>query len=562
MKRDWWKEAVVYQIYPRSFNDSNGDGIGDLPGIREKVDYLDYLGIDLVWLSPVYDSPNDDNGYDVRNYRKIMDEFGNMEDWEELIGDLHDRNIKLVMDFVPNHTSDEHRWFKESKKSGGNDYRDYYYWREGKDGDPPNNWKSVFGGSAWEYDEKKGEYYLHLFSKKQPDLNWDNPEVRSELYEIMRWWLEKGIDGFRLDVVNFISKDPTLPDDDPAKAPGSTGSSYYIDGPDIHRYLQEMNAQVFSGTDAVAIGETPMVSKEAGAKYVDPSRNELDLIFQFDHVTFDQSEGGFWAPPRNWKLTELKEIMTEWRKSVSSTGGWNATYLGNHDQPRIVNRFGDDGEYRRESAQTLAALLLTISGTPFIFQGEEIGMTNYPFSSLEELRDVQSINQFEEMKSRGEVRDFEEVGEYVRFWSRDNARTPMQWNSDENAGFTDGEPWINVNPNKDKINVEKEKSEENSVLNFYRKLISLRKEHEVLVYGKYRLILEEDEDIFAFLREGPGETSLTVLNFSEGETTFNPGTELNHNKGELLLTNYSMDEPEEVAPSILRPYEARLYLLG
>ena len=561
MKRDWWKEAVVYQIYPRSFNDSNGDGIGDLPGIREKVNYLDYLGIDLVWLSPVYDSPNDDNGYDVRNYRKIMDEFGNMEDWEKLIGDLHDRGIKLVMDFVPNHTSDEHRWFRESKKSRDNDYRDYYYWREGKDGDPPNNWKSVFGGSAWEFDEKTEEFYLHLFSRKQPDLNWDNPEVRSELYEIMRWWLDRGIDGFRLDVVNFISKDPDLPDDDPDKAPGSIGSSYYIDGPNVHRYFQEMNRKVFAGNDAVAIGETPMVSREAGAKYVDPSRDELDLIFQFDHVTFDLRDGGFWAPPRNWKLSELKKIMTDWREAVAGTGGWNATYLGNHDQPRIVSRYGDDGEYRRESAQTLATLLLTISGTPFIFQGEEIGMTNYPFSSLEELRDVQSINQFKEMKSEGKVESFDEVKEYVRFWSRDNARTPMQWNSDENAGFTDGEPWIGVNPNKDEINVEKEKAAENSVLNFYRRLISLRKEHEALVYGDYQLLVEEDEDIFAFLRQGAEETTLTLLNFSGEEATFDPDQELKYDKEELLLANYPAARSEEPAPLTLRPYESRLYLL-
>ena len=559
MNKRWWKEAVFYQIYPRSFNDSNGDGIGDLPGIRERIDYLDYLGIDAVWLCPVYDSPNDDNGYDVRNYRKIMSEYGEMEDWEGLTKDLHERDIKLIMDFVPNHTSDEHRWFRKSRKSKDNEYRDYYIWREGKAGEPPNNWKSVFGGSAWEHDKETEEYYLHLFSQKQPDLNWDNPEVREELYETMRWWLEKGIDGFRLDVVNFISKNSDMPDDDPQKAPGSSGSSYYIDGPDVHRYFQEMNRKVFSSSEAVAIGETPMVSKEDGAKYVDPSRDELDLIFQFDHVTFDQSDGGFWDLPREWKLTELKEIMTEWREAVADVDGWNATYLGNHDQPRIVSRFGNDDEYRRESAQTLATLQLTISGTPFIYQGEEIGMTNYPFSSLEELRDVQSINQFNEMKSCGEVEDFNEVRDYVRFWSRDNARTPMQWDAGEKAGFTEGEPWINVNPNKDQINVKKEKTKRSSVLNYYKKLISLRKDHEALIYGDYRLVLDDDEDIFAFLREWSENSTLTVLNFSETGTEVGLAEGVNCEKGELLISNYPEAESGELNSLSLRPYEARVY---
>ncbi len=559
MNKRWWKEAVFYQIYPRSFNDSNGDGIGDLRGIRERIDYFDYLGIDAVWLCPVYDSPNDDNGYDVRHYRKIMGEYGEMEDWEGLTEDLHERDIKLIMDFVPNHTSDEHRWFRKSRKSKDNEYRDYYIWREGKAGKPPNNWKSIFGGSAWEYDDETEEYYLHIFSQKQPDLNWDNPEVREELYETMRWWLEKGIDGFRLDVVNFISKNSDLPDDDPQKAPGSPGSSYYIDGPEVHRYFQKMNRKVFSDSEAVAIGETPMVSKEDGAKYVDPSRDELDLIFQFDHVTFDQSDGGFWDLPREWKLTELKEIMTGWREAVSEVGGWNATYLGNHDQPRIVSRFGNDDEYRRESAQTLATLQLTISGTPFIYQGEEIGMTNYPFSSLEELRDVQSINQFNEMKNRGEVEGFDEVRDYVRFWSRDNARTPMQWDAGENAGFTEGEPWINVNPNKDQINVKDEKSSKSSVLNYYKKLISLRKDHEALIYGDYRLVLEEDEDIFAFLREGSGDSTLTVLNFSETGTEVELAEGVNCEKDELLISNYPEAESGELHSLTLQPYEARVY---
>ncbi|MBS3736113.1 alpha-glucosidase [Candidatus Bipolaricaulota bacterium] len=558
MNKEWWKEAVVYQIYPRSFNDSNGDGIGDLPGIREKVDYLEYLGIDLVWLNPVYDSPNDDNGYDVRNYRKIMDEFGEMGDWEALLEDLHDRGIKLVMDFVPNHTSDEHRWFRKSRKSRENEYRDYYFWRRGIEKEPPNNWESVFGGSAWGFDDLTTEHYLHLFSRKQPDLNWDNPEVRKELYEIMNWWLDKGIDGFRLDVVNFISKNPELPDDTSKGPYGSRGSKYYVDGPNIHSYLQEMNREVFAGRDAVAIGETPLVSDDEGAKYVDPSRNELDMIFQFDHVTFDLDDGGFWSQPRDWKLPELKEILNRWRKLTSKTGGWNATYLSNHDQPRMVTRFGNDEEYRRESAKALAMLLLTISGTPFIYQGEEIGMTNYTFSDISELRDVQTIQQFKEMKQKGRVESFDEVKEEVRFWSRDNARTPMQWSSEENAGFTEGDPWINVNPNKDQINVEREKEKEDSVLQFYRKLISLRNKHEVLVYGSYEPFLKSDKEIFAFRRESNKEATVTILNFSPKKKNLSIPDELTGTEAELLLSNYPVKTSEFSEVTSFRPYESRL----
>ncbi|MBS3736586.1 alpha-glucosidase [Candidatus Bipolaricaulota bacterium] len=562
MNKEWWKKAVVYQIYPRSFNDSNGDGIGDLPGIREKIDYLEYLGIDLVWLNPVYDSPNDDNGYDVRNYRKIMDEFGDMGDWEALLEDLHERGIKLVMDFIPNHTSDEHRWFRKSRKSRDNKYRDYYFWRSGNEKEPPNNWDSVFGGSAWKFDDLTREYYLHLFSRKQPDLNWDNPEVRKELYEIMNWWLDKGIDGFRLDVVNFISKNPKLPDDTTRGPYGSRGSKYYVDGPNIHSYLQEMNRKVFAGRDAVAIGETPLVSVDEGAKYVEPSRNELDMIFQFDHVTFDLDDGGFWSHPKDWNLTELKDIFSRWRKVAARTGGWNATYLSNHDQPRMVSRLGDDANFRRESAKLLATLLLTISGTPFIYQGEELGMTNYPFSDISELRDVQTINQFNEMKKKGEVEDFEEVKDKVRFWSRDNARTPIQWTSGENAGFTKGEPWINVNPNKESINVEAEKKDENSVLNYYRDLISLRKDHEALIYGKYEPLMDDDEEIFAFKRRGKDETVLTVLNFSDGKRELSLSKLIPKGWRGLLLSNYPDENLDEERTNInLKPYEARLYLL-
>jgi len=558
VEREWWKKAIIYQIYPRSFNDSDGDGIGDLTGIRKKIGYLEYLGIDAVWLNPVYDSPNVDNGYDVRNYRKIMDEFGTMEEMEQLIRDLHDRGIKLIMDFVPNHTSDQHRWFQRSKTSQNSEYRGYYIWRKGNNGEPPNNWQSLFGGSAWRYDDKTGEYYLHLFSEGQPDLNWDNPNVREEFYEIMRWWLGKGIDGFRLDVVNLISKNPSLPDDSTDKST-NPGSKYYVNGPKIHRYLQEMNEEVFLGSDTVAIGETPFVSTGEASKYISSSRNELDMIFHFDFVDFDRANGGLWELPRDWDLTELKRIMTKWRDVASCHDGWNATYLGNHDNPRIVTRYGNDGKYRRESAQVLGTLLLTISGTPFIYQGDELGMTNYNFSSLDQVKDVRTKKGFEEMKQKGNVDNFEEVEDIVSFWCRDNARTPMQWSGEEKGGFTDGEPWLNVNPNKNRVNVETEKLDDNSVLSYYRELISLRKENDALIYGDYELILEDDESIFAFLRIGSKNTMMTLLNFTSEKTKLCLTKKETLRRKELLLSNYSVKSVDEFNNIELMPWEARLY---
>lgn len=556
MKKRWWKEAVIYQIYPRSFNDSNGDGIGDIPGITEKVDYLEWLGVDGVWLNPVYDSPNDDNGYDVRNYEKIMDEYGNIEEWEELLNALHDRDINIIMDFVPNHTSDEHRWFENSRSPRKNEYRDYYFWRSGKNDGPPNDWDSVFGGSAWEYDERAGQYYLHLFSKKQPDLNWDNPEVRESIYEAMRFWLRKGVDGLRLDVINFISKAANLPYAGSDKHPGARGSKYYIDGPNVHQYIQEMHEEVFADFDMVAIGETPLVNLEDGKQYIDPDSNELDMLFHFDHVTFDKGPKGDWGKQRDWNLTELKEIFGRWIEAADEVGGWMAHYLSNHDQPRAVSRYGNDQEYRVESAKTLATLLLTLPGTPFIYQGCEIGMTNYPFQSIEDIQDVSTRNHFQELKQEGKIDSFEEVKESVRFWSRDNARTPMQWSDQNYADFSQSKPWLAVHPNHEGVNVERERSDQNSVLNYYRRLIALRKSAEVLVYGEYKPLLQNHEKIFAYLREWKGDRVMVAMNFTPEEVTILE--ELSFDRKQLLLGNYG-NEAAPLKNQRLKPYQSAIF---
>ncbi len=554
MEREWWKEAVVYQIYPRSFNDSNGDGIGDLQGIIEKVDYLERLGIDVVWLNPVYESPNDDNGYDISNYRAIMDELGTMADWEELLATLHDHDIKLIMDLVVNHTSDEHKWFIESRQSKDNPYRDYYIWRPGQAGNPPNNWDSVFGGSAWEYDERTDEYYLHLFSKKQPDLNWENPQVREDVYELMTWWLEKGIDGFRMDVINLISKEPGLPDGEYG------GSEHFMNGPRAHEFLQEMNQEVLSNYDIMTVGETPGVDPEEGLKYVGADRNELNMVFQFEHMQLDVGPEGRFGLPKEWELTELKEIMSKWQHKMEEGNGWNSLFLNNHDTPRLVSRFGDDNEYRRESATMLATFLHTLQGTPYIYQGEEIGMTNVPWQDIEEIDDIETVNHFEEMKEKAGSK--EEAMEIVRHRTRDNARTPMQWNSNYQAGFTTGTPWLKLNPNYEQINVETALEDPNSIFYYYQRLIELRKEYGIFIDGKYELIWEEDPEIYAYLRRKGEEKLLIILNFDQGTPVFNLPQEIDCEEQELLISNYEVSSPEELASIKLRPYEARIYKLS
>jgi oligo-1,6-glucosidase len=559
LSKQWWKEAVVYQIYPRSFKDSNGDGIGDIPGIISKLDYLKDLGIDVIWLSPVYKSPNDDNGYDISDYRDIMDEFGTMADWEKLLEEVHKRGMKLIMDLVVNHSSDEHPWFIESRKSKDNPYRDYYIWRPGKDGKEPNNWESVFGGSAWEYDEATGEYYLHLFSKKQPDLNWENPKLRQEIYDMMKFWLDKGIDGFRMDVINFISKVPELPDaPNPEGKKYVSGAQYFINGPRIHEFLQEMNQEVLSKYDIMTVGEMPGVTVEEAQLYTGEDRNELNMVFQFEHVGLDSGPGGKWDL-RPLKLKDLKENMTKWQKGLEGIG-WNSLYLNNHDQPRMVSRFGNDQEYRVESAKMLATFLHMLQGTPFIYQGEEIGMTNVRFESIDDYKDIETLNMYrEKVMEQGE--DTKKVMESIYAKGRDNARTPFQWNDNENAGFTSGTPWIKVNPNYKEINAKQAIEDPNSIYHYYRKLIQLRKQHPIIVYGTYDLILPEHEQIYAYTRTYHNEKLLVILNFSDQQPVFEWPKDLSFSYKELLISNYQVDGDEEIDFIKLKPYEARVYLL-
>ena len=549
MKKNWWKEAVVYQIYPRSFMDSNGDGIGDLKGITSKLDYLKELGIDVIWLSPVYQSPNDDNGYDISDYQAIMEEFGTMEDFDEMLSEAHKRGLKIVMDLVVNHTSDEHRWFVESRKAEENAYSDYYIWREGKEGmQPPNNWGSCFGGSAWQYDEERGMYYLHLFSKKQPDLNWDNPMVRQDVFDMMTWWCEKGIDGFRMDVISMISKTKEMPDGEINGLYGDYGP-YCVHGPNIHKYLKEMNEKVLSKYDLMTVGETPGVTVEQAKLYAGEESNELSMVFQFEHVDA-HGKYGKWTDEK-MPLPELKKILSKWQTELYGKA-WNSLFWDNHDQPRAVSRFGNDSpQYRDVSAKMLATCLHMMQGTPYIFQGEELGMTNYPFESPEDFRDIESINAYQEWCESGRV-NHDIFWPCITFISRDNARTPVQWDDSENAGFTTGIPWIQVNPNYKEINAKKEMSDPDSVFHYYRKLIALRKEYDLIVYGKYEMLFEDDENLFVYTREMKGEKLLTVCNFTEKEQEFDLPNEFQN--AICLIAN--LPNVYEQRKILLKPYEA------
>ncbi|MBU4561952.1 alpha-glucosidase [bacterium] len=558
MEQKWWKEAVVYQIYPRSFKDSNRDGIGDLPGIIQKLDYLKNLGVNVVWLCPVYKSPNDDNGYDISDYQDIMDEFGDMKDMENLLAEAHKRDIKLIMDLVVNHTSDEHPWFMESCSSLDNPYRDFYIWRKGKNGLPPNNWGSVFGGSAWEYDKITDEYYLHIFSKKQPDLNWENPRVREEIYKMMKWWLEKGIDGFRMDTVNMFSKVPGLPDGKIIKGyKYGDGSPYFLNGPYIHEYLQEMNKKVLSKYDIMTVGETPGTTPQIAALYVNWDRHELNMVFNFELMEIDHDPINKWKP-KEWKLTELKKIFTKWYEGLKEKG-WNSLFMNNHDQPRMVSRFGDDKKYRIESAKMLATLLHTLPGTPYIYQGEEIGMTNVAFDNIEDYRDIETLNFYREMTKKGLSK--EKIMEATHRISRDNARTPMQWSDSPNAGFTTGAPWIKVNLNYPDINVAHDLKDSNSIFCYYQKIIQLRKENLIMIYGDYQLILEDDEYIYSYLRTLNKGRLLIILNFFSSQIIFNLPANINYQEKELLISNYNVEEKEGIKSIYLRPYEVRVYKL-
>lgn len=557
MKKTWWKEGVVYQIYPRSFKDSNGDGIGDIRGIIEKLDYLKDLGVNIIWLSPIYQSPNDDNGYDISNYRRVMKEFGTEEDFNELLEAMHNRGLKLIMDLVVNHTSDEHEWFAESRKSKDNPYREYYIWRDGKGENFPNNWGSFFSGSAWEYDDITGQYYLHLFSKKQPDLNWENAKVRNEVYDMMKFWLDKGIDGYRMDVINFISKVPGLPNGE-KKEKDIYGNCFPFtaNGPKVHEYLQEMNRKVLSKYDIMTVGETPGITPEIAKFYVNEDRNELNMLFQFELMDIDSGVGGKWDVT-DWKLTTFKNIMFKWYDALKEKG-WNSLFLNNHDQPRLVSRFGNDGKYRVQSAKMLATFIHTWQGTPYIYQGEEIAMTNVEFKDIDDYKDIEIQNRFKEKSKQGVPKDVLLKEIYAK--GRDNARTPVQWDNSVNAGFTEGIPWIKVNPNYSDINVENALKDKNSVFYYYKKLIKLRKEHEVIVYGDIDILLLGNESIFAYTRNYNDEKLLVVLNFYEAETEFELEKELDYEKSQLLISNYQVKD-EQFSDFILRPYEARVYLL-
>ncbi|WP_372662126.1 alpha-glucosidase [Cohnella sp.] len=542
--------------------DSNGDGIGDLQGIIGKLDYLEELGVGVIWLSPVYKSPNDDNGYDISDYQSIMDEFGTMEDWENLLHGLHGRGIKLIMDLVVNHSSDEHVWFEESRKSKDNPYRDYYIWRPGKpDGSEPNNWVSFFGGSTWQYDEATNEYYLHLFTKKQPDLNWENPQLRKEIYDMMTFWLDKGIDGFRMDVINCISKVDGLPSV-LSEDKYAWGGEYFLCGPRLHSYLREMNEQVLSRYDTMSVGEMPGVSPEQAIAFTKPENKEVNMVFQFETMDIDSGEGGKWNF-KPWKLADLKAVTSKWQYGLNGKG-WNSLYLNNHDQPRMVSRFGDDTVYRKQSAKLLATFLHTLQGTPYIYQGEEIGMTNVKFEGIAEYKDVETLNYYNEaVNERGISPEKAMASIYVK--GRDNARTPMQWNGNDQAGFTTGQPWIAVNPNYRTINVEESLKDADSVFRYYQKLIKLRKVHPIMIYGNYDIVAEDHDQIYAYTRTWANEKWLVILNFSNSEAIFKSPDSLQLHSGDhkqLIIANYNDMTEDQLDGLRLRPYEARVYKIS
>ena len=550
MEKKWWKESVVYQIYPKSFKDSNGDGVGDIRGIIQKLDYLKELGVNVLWISPMLESPQDDNGYDISDYRRIYEEYGTMEDYEELLCEAHKRSIRILMDLVVNHTSDEHNWFIESRKSKDNPYRDYYIWKDPVNGKEPNNWGGAFGGSAWEYDPQTQMYYLHLFSKKQPDLNWENEKVRQEVYDMMKFWCEKGIDGFRMDVISMISKDQRFPDGEMNNGLYGDFGPYCIHGPRIHEFLQEMNREVLSKYDIMTVGETAGVTIEEAQKYAGDDRNELNMVFQFEHVESGCGDYGKWTTAK-YDFKEFKNIMIKWQEELQGKA-WNSLFLGNHDQPRSVSRFGNDNPvYRETSAKMLATCIHMMQGTPYVYQGEELGMTNIYFDKLEDYRDIESINYFKEFTGSGLMTP-EHMMKCLMLRSRDNARTPMQWDDSKQAGFTEGEPWIKVNPNYKKINAAQQLEDPDSVFHYYQKLIRLRKEKDIIVYGEFEPLYREDEQIFAYTRKQDQEKLLTVCNFSDKNAEVEVPEEF---KGaECLITNLGRKEFE--GKIVLNPYEA------
>ena len=552
MKKIWWKEAVGYQIYPRSFKDSNGDGIGDLNGIISKLDYLKDLGIDVIWICPMYKSPNDDNGYDISDYQDIMNDFGTMDDFDQLLKEVHKRKMKLIIDLVVNHTSDEHKWFIESKSSKDNPKRDWYIWREGKDGKEPNNWESIFKGSVWEYDNNTEEYFLHLFTKRQPDLNWENKELREAIYKMINWWLDKGIDGFRVDAISHIKKEEGLLDMD-----NSQGLEYvesfekHMNVSGIHKYLKELKEKTFDNYDIMTVGEANGVDADEADLWVSEENGKFNMIFQFEHLHLWGAES-----ENTFNVKNYKKVLTKWQKALEGKG-WNALYIENHDIPRVISTWGNDREYLRECATAFGLMYFMQQGTPFIYQGQEIGMTNVKFDSIYDYNDVKGINIYKEKIEQGLSK--EEALKYVWSVSRDNSRTPMQWDNSNNAGFTDGTPWINVNENYKTINVNNQINDENSILNFYKNMIRIRKENETLVYGSYDLILDEDDKIYAYIRTMGDEKFIVIVNLSHDEVKYSYEEKLNYRK--LLLSNYKVEAHDMINEFILKPYEARLYKL-
>lgn len=546
---DWKNKAIVYEAYVQSFNDSDGDGIGDLPGLIEKLDYIKNLGANVIWLTPIFKSPLVDNGYDIADYEAINPIYGSMNDFKKLLQQAHERNLKIVMDLVVNHTSDQHKWFKESKKNRNNKYSDYYIWRDPKeDGSAPTNLGSAFGGSAWTYVPERNQYYLHLFAKQQPDLNWNNPQVRNDIYHMMKFWLDMGVDGFRMDSISFISK-PSKFEDAPLEDNKEYGAYYYgsANGPHIHEYLHEMNQKVISKYDVISIGETPHTTAREARLFVEPDRHELDMVFQFEHMHVDYGEFGRYSDV-TFKMSDLRNSMTSWQNDLS----WNSNYLGNHDQPRIVSRFGNDSKYRKESAKMLAMVSLLQKGTPFIFQGEEIGMTNLHIKNIDELKDLEAHNIYSFLKSKG-ISDKDAL-KMVNRKTRDNARTPMQWNMEQNAGFSSGNPWIEVNPNYLEINVKKDLQDSNSIYRFYQKLLKLRNNNQVLLDGNYDLITPEDSAIFAYTRSSDKDKVAVICSFVPYKVKYElPEDFVNKNK--VILSNY--DDREDMASNTiyLRPYE-------
>ncbi|MGE7939309.1 alpha,alpha-phosphotrehalase [Bacillus paramycoides] len=546
-----WHKSVVYQIYPKSFNSYYNKGTGDIKGVTEKLDYLKELGVDYIWLTPIYQSPQNDNGYDVSDYYRIDPSYGTMEEFEALLEEAKARNIEIMLDIVVNHSSTEHKWFKEAKEDKNSPYRNYYIWRDEK-----NNWQSKFGGSAWKYDEKTEQYFLHLFDETQADLNWENERLREEVYDMMRFWLDKGVKGFRLDVINLISKDQRFLSDEGSTAT-SDGRKYYTDGPRVHEYLQEMNRNVFEGKDVITVGEMSSTTIDNCIKYSNPGRNELSMTFSFHHLKVDYPNGDKWTKA-DFDFIKLKEIMSNWQIEMQKGGGWNALFWCNHDQPRIVSRFGDDGKYRNESAKMLATSMHLLQGTPYIYQGEEIGMTNPNFRSIEQYRDVESLNIYDIKQEEGLLK--EEIIEILKQKSRDNSRTPMQWNEEVNSGFTTNTPWISVAENYKEINVENALNDKESVFYHYKKLIELRKTYDVITEGKYDVLDKNHPKIWAYTRTMNNELLLVINNFYGEEITYSAlvNVQLDGMKQEVLLSNYG-DSSKKINNLVLRPYESIVY---